>query len=232
MTVLGVDTSQPFCSIAVLEDGCLIGETRLHSPLPFSSHLLPSIESLTANLGVDIKDIGLFAVAAGPGSFTGVRIGLSSVMGLAAPDQKPVAGISTLRAMAWAHRGQDILVAPLISTARGLLYAGLYGAGDERMQPVRKDRIETPRRFLDALPAGKVLFCGSGSDQYQDLIRDALGGRALFRQAGPYLAAAVAFLGLQDQRSGLDLSLEKLTPNYLRPSDAEFKFIRDQKKYK
>lgn len=228
-TVLGVDTSQAFCSLTVVRAEKVIGETRLHSPLPYSSHLLPAIESLTANLGLGMEDIDLFAVAAGPGSFTGIRIGMSSMMGLAAPDHKPVAGISTLRAMAWQCRGRAGQVAPLIETAGDLLYAGLYRIGDSGVQPVRKDRIESPRSFLASLPEGEHLFCGSGSVKYENTIRDALGDRAAFRDTDPYLGTAVAFLGLQAYSDGRDLSPDKLRPNYLRPSDAEFKFLGGQK---
>jgi len=226
LTILGVDTSQPFCSLTVLRAGKLIGETRLRSPLPYSSHLLPSIESLTTNLGLSMEDIDLFAVAAGPGSFTGIRIGMSSMMGLAAPDHKPVAGISTLRAMAWPYRGRTGLVAPLIQTAGDLLYAGLYRVENRRIQPVRKDRIESPLSFLESLAEGKHLFCGSGSEKYRNIICDALGDRASFHDTDPYLSSAVAFLGLQEYSDGLDLSPDKLRPNYVRPSDAEYKFLR------
>jgi len=228
-TVLGIDTSQPLCSLAVLKEGIIIGETRLQSALPYSSHLLPAVEALVFNLGLCMENIDLFAVASGPGSFTGIRIGMSSIMGLAAPDGRPVAGISTLRAIAWQCRSQGDWIAPLIPTARELLYAGLYGLRDGRMEPARKDRIESPQSFLESLPEGRIVFCGNGSEKFRDFFKDALNDRAAFCSADPYLGPAVTCLGIQDYFAGADLSLGALVPNNLRPSDAEYRFLPDQK---
>ena len=101
MKILAMDSTATAASVALMEDGCLLGEFYMNVKLTHSQTLLPMAEQLLACTQVALQDIGLFAVSAGPGSFTGVRIGVSAVKGLALAQSKPCVGVSTLEAMAY-----------------------------------------------------------------------------------------------------------------------------------
>ena len=225
LTVLGVDTSQPFCSITVIRGGERVGEMKLHSPLPYARYLLPSVSHLLTTLDLTVKDIDLFAVATGPGSFTGIRIGISSIMGMAAPDGKPAAGISSLRALAWKSRRQGNLLIPLIPTARDLFYSGLYEHKKGDVRPLREDRMETIETLASSLPVENSIFCGVEVEKMEPILKKTFGHGTAICRSDPYLGNAVASLGLEDLTRGCDLSLDVLAPNYIRPSDAEYKFL-------
>ena len=101
MKILAMDSTATAASVALMEDGCLLGEFYMNVKLTHSQTLLPMAEQLLACTQVALQDIGLFAVSAGPGSFTGVRIGVSAVKGLALAQSKPCVGVSTLEAMVY-----------------------------------------------------------------------------------------------------------------------------------
>src|SRR5438094_4144971 len=126
MRVLAVDTSSERGSVCITEGREVLGEVRLASSVQYSERLFRSIEFLLQHLPFGLSDIDLFVAARGPGSFTGLRVGLAAMEGFAAAHGKPGAGISTLEALAWKTGVRDAWVAPLIDARRGDIYGGLY----------------------------------------------------------------------------------------------------------
>src|SRR5439155_18286502 len=153
MRVWAVDTSSERGSVCITEGGEVLGEVRLASSVQYSERLFRSIEFLLQHLPFGLSDIDLFVAARGPGSFTGLRVGLAAMEGFAAAHGKPGAGISTLEALAWKTGVRDAWVAPLIDARRGDIYGGLYrrlggSAGFDTLVEERPPVVLKPAEWL------------------------------------------------------------------------------------
>jgi tRNA threonylcarbamoyladenosine biosynthesis protein TsaB len=212
MRILAVDTSSARGSVCIAEDGEVLGEIRLASSIQHSDRLFRSIEFLLESIPFTLAAIDLFAAARGPGSFTGLRIGLAATEGFAAAHGKPGVGISTLAAIAWNTRLHDVSIAPTIDARRGEVYGAVYRRVKERLIEERPPVVLKPEVWFSSLPEGALTICGDGADRYHALI-----------EARPHwtidrsnldLASAIAELARTS-------SAEPLEPLYVRKTDAE-----------
>jgi tRNA threonylcarbamoyladenosine biosynthesis protein TsaB len=222
--ILAVDTTTPSGSVAVLEDETLVGEVGLESGATHSARLFRSVESLLAALGRGIGAVDAFAVAAGPGSFTGLRIGIAAVKALAFAGGKPVAPVSSLLALATKLVGEEGLglVCPLLDAKKEEIYAGLFETGPAGLAEVLPQGAYDPDVFFSRLPAGRVIaFAGSGLALYKDRLLARVGTNALFPARSPFIAAEVARLGAAAIRAGRGVAAAELEPLYFRRSQAE-----------
>jgi tRNA threonylcarbamoyladenosine biosynthesis protein TsaB len=241
MRIIGIDTATCLASVALIENGQILAERMDPSGQPAdasaprgprSDHaatLLPLIGSLLDAASVSLNDLGGIAVSIGPGSFTGLRIGLSTVKGLAYGSALPVVGIPTLLATAARAVDYEGWVCALLDARKKQVYARLFQkAGDsltglsEHLLVPAKSVVEQVRSFGTK---ASCLFIGNGARLYQALFVDAFGSRAHFflDETHPTPAAMVARLGerrLQDQDAD---DLGSLVPLYVRPPDAEAK---------
>ncbi|MDR0469929.1 MAG: tRNA (adenosine(37)-N6)-threonylcarbamoyltransferase complex dimerization subunit type 1 TsaB [Peptococcaceae bacterium] len=127
MLILGIDSATPVASAALADEGGLLGEVLLNVGLTHSEQLLPMIDDLLRQCRRDIKDVTAIGVSSGPGSFTGLRIGMATAKALAQGlSQAPVVAVPTLEAMAWQMMGQDVLLSPMLNARREQIYTGLY----------------------------------------------------------------------------------------------------------
>src|SRR5438105_6533935 len=126
MRILAADTSSRHGSLCVVGGQELIGEVRLASSMQHSEHFFRAVEFLFQHLPFQLADIDLFVAARGPGSFTGLRIGLAAMEGFVTAHGKPGAGVTTLEALAWKTGIQDVLIAPTIDARRGEVYGAMY----------------------------------------------------------------------------------------------------------
>ena len=225
MKILALESSAAAASVAVCEDEALIAQTFQRTGLTHSATLLPMLEALLKNAGLSLKDMDVLAVAAGPGSFTGLRIGVSALKGLAWAADKPCAACSTLESMVWqmAHlEGAELC--PVMDARRNQVYNARFTARDGTPERLTEDRAIG----LDAL-AEEV----KNSGNLQILVGD---GAALcynaFREAGiparlapPHLrfqtAWGVARCALELARRGELVTAAALRPDYHRLSQAE-----------
>ncbi len=225
MLILAVDTTTPGGSVALLEDERVLGEVGLESPGTHSARLFRSIDFLAGALGRDIRAVDGYAVAAGPGSFTGIRIGLGAVKALAFASGRPIAPVSSLRALAekLACGGTAArLVAPLLDAKKGEIYAGLFEAREGGLAEVLPQGAWAPEAFFARLPAeGLIAFGGSGLAAYGSALVERIGARALFPPRSPFIAAEVGRLGAGALRAGRGVSAAALEPLYFRRSQAE-----------
>ena len=237
MRVVGIDSSSATASAALIEDSRLIAEhcypgstaglTALKSN--HAEILLPLIESVIAQARVTLAQVSGIAVAIGPGSFTGLRIGLSTVKGLAYGWRIPVVGVSTLLAQAARVGDFDGVICVLLDARKNEVYAALFRKRQQELTRLTEDFVAPAGSVIEhARGAGSgmpCLFIGDGVRRYERLLLDALGGQARLcaEDSVSSCAAAVARLGMERLRRSETDDLGKLVPVYLRPSEAEAK---------
>lgn len=226
MNLLTIDTSTSTCSVALTRDDRLVAEHLVDGDRTLTERLLAAIESVLADGGLDVAGLDGFGVALGPGAFTGVRIGVATVKGLAIATGKPVAGFSSLAMLALNLPFSSFPVCPLFDARKNEVYAGLYRCGSVP-EPLMSDRVLPPRQLLAEIE-GTVIFAGDGALRYRELIETALGEQAIFAPPHCHLprAGAGALLARELLKSGEGTPLALLNPTYIRPSEAELAKIR------
>ena len=221
--ILGIDTAT-FCGgVALLADDRLIGSRTLNSSATHSARLLHAIKSLLAEAQLRVEDLTGLAVSIGPGSFTGVRIGLAAAKGLAVARGIPLVGISTLEALAVRAGRDPRLICPVVDARRNEVFAAAYRwpSGAELPRLVREVRVTPIEGFLRGL-RGRCLFLGDGALRYRAEIESHLGPRASFAPPHRVLPSAeeIAWLGQRRLAQGESDDLAQLEPVYIRSSDA------------
>ena len=224
MKILALESSATAASAALCEDEELIAQSFQHSGLTHSRTLMPMVEGLLANCGVTLEQVDVIAAAAGPGSFTGLRIGVSAAKGLAWASGKPCAGVSTLEAMAWSLAHTGAVLVPVMDARRSQVYNARFRASGGTLERLCPDRAVG----LDAL-AAELKIC----EKPQILVGDgAVLCYTTLRELGldvtlapPHLrfqsAWGVARCALELARAGKLTDAQGLVPSYHRLSQAE-----------
>ena len=221
MIALGIDTSTPAGSIGLVEGDRIQGEINLAAGGHHQERLLRGVDALLDLLGLPIGGVDVIAVALGPGSFTGLRVGIATAKGLALARRIPAYGLSTLAAMALRFQTRGLPVAPVIDAGRREVYAALYRVDGGILRAIREERAEPPDAFFSFLPPEPVLLCGDGARRYRDRIPGDQGaGRALETEEC-FLGSTLARWGAEQLEKKAPWSLSHLKPNYIRPADAE-----------
>ena len=228
--LLLVDTATPTGSVAVSQGEKLLGEIVLSGPANHTDHLLGNIDELLRGVGLTIGDMDGFGVFLGPGSFTGLRVGVATIKGLALATGKPVVGVSSLASLAWRLPFAALPVCPLLDARKGEVYAALYQWTGEDFSSLLIPCVLPPERWLERL-SNDVLFIGDGAQSYRGLIEERLGESAHFAPWPAHACRASNGLGpaLQMLRRGEHIPLEGLIPTYIRPSEAELAEIGRQR---
>ncbi len=209
--ILAIDTTSEFGSIALVDAGRVVGELPMHSPDGFSHVLYDHLASFLNSHALRLSGVSGFASAAGPGSFTGVRVGLAAVKGLAEATGKPAVGVSNLQALA--AFGSLPLRATLLDGRRGDIFGAVYDSALEVVRPEVVTKLET---WIDSLPKTDIEFISTEMDRFEV----ALSG-ALHRQAPRALAGVIGQIAWQRLQRGETGDPALLDANYVRRSDAE-----------
>jgi tRNA threonylcarbamoyladenosine biosynthesis protein TsaB len=233
MVVLALDTTTSAGSCALLRDDHLVCEQASDQSRPQASRLPGELAAILEREGVALPEVDLLAVGTGPGSFTGLRVGIATMQGLAMALNRPLFGISAFDALAsialggsGAHRQPDpphvrtprVYVATWVDAWRGEVYAALYQNGREIEPPT----VDLPEHLLETFAGRSILFTGDGAAKYQATINAALGNHAQFTEPiAPLLAGAMARLAAQGFRTGQRPLPHAIRPLYVRRSDAE-----------
>lgn len=222
MKFLAVDTATQSCGVALIEKERLLAEMLLVSRETHSLHLMGMIREVLVRSRVALSAVGGFAVTLGPGSFTGLRIGISTLKGLAAALDKPLVGVSTLEAMAWQHSYAGLPVVVLMDARRREVYCARFRFDAGSLVRESPDQVRDPMAAVRGI-SRPCLFVGSGALLYRDLISAALGAKARFLPVvqNHLRPSSVAFLGGERLAQGELTPLENLRPIYIRKSDAE-----------
>ena len=221
MKILALDSTAKVASVALCEEEQLLGELTLNNGNTHSQTLLPMVEFLLDKFDLSPADVDLFAVAAGPGSFTGVRIGAATVKGLAFGQEKPCAGVSTLEARAYNLCDHDGLICPVMNARRQQVYTALFRAKDGRLERLMPDSAIAIAE-LDAQLSQydePVRLCGDGYDVTLPILtHKVIPTSERYRHQSAYSVAQVA---RRMHTSGELCTDITLSPVYLRLSQAE-----------
>lgn len=227
MKVLAIDTSSVVATCAVLDDEKLLGEYTLNQDMTHSERLIPMIKVLMDNLKLKPEDIDIFAGSVGPGSFTGLRIGLATVKSLAHVLDKPVIGISTLEALAF-NVPFDGIVVPIMDARRERVYTGIYRWENGKLLNEMEPTILEINELLDMVDSNynKVLFNGDGTLVFKETIDEKLKDKVLYSPISLNMAKAssvgeLALLKWKEDKENFAENYFKLAPEYLRESQAQ-----------
>ena len=221
MKILALDSTALVASVSLCEDEKRLGEITIENGNTHSETLLPMVEFLLNRFSMTPDGIDLFAVSAGPGSFTGVRIGAATVKGLAFGTDKPCVGVSTLEALAYHLRMHDGLICPVMNARRKQVYTALFRAQNGTLERLMPDSA-IPITELDERLGNyhePVRLCGDGYEITKALLtHPILPIPSPLRQQSAYSVAQVARIAFENGAKGFDVDL---APTYLRLSQAE-----------
>ncbi len=224
MIILAIDTTSPYCGVALFDGNNCLGEININGGNTHSVVLMPAIDTLLKGANIKITDIDLFAVTAGPGSFTGVRIGVSTVKGLAMGMNKPVMCPSTLRCLAENLNGINGILCPVMDARRGQFYNALFTCNDGKIERLTEDRlIEGDKLDKELKKLGRIVYLvGDG----YNLARKTLTYEKIKDTPNLLIApnaVSVARVGLEEYVNNPSSAKNDLeaAPVYLRASQAE-----------
>ncbi|MBM4340068.1 MAG: tRNA (adenosine(37)-N6)-threonylcarbamoyltransferase complex dimerization subunit type 1 TsaB [Deltaproteobacteria bacterium] len=230
MKVLGIDTSTRCGSVGLMDEEKVISEYLLNIPVTHSESLLETIEYLLKEAHCSMDKLDGWAISLGPGSFTGLRIGVSTIKGLAYATQKPVAGVSSLDVLASQISPTPYLICPVLDARKGEVYTAFYRYDETNLLQRQSDYLAMKPEALVKNVKEKIILIGDATKTYDSFFRDSLSSFALLPSPSLHLphGSTVARLGGDLLRKGVSLDLKFFTPIYVRPSEAEIKW---QEKY-
>ena len=222
MNILMIDTSGPACGVAIVRDGKRVYEAALESGMTHSQRLMPMVDAALNMAGMTAQDVDLFGAVVGPGSFTGVRIGVSTVKALAHAAGKPCVGVDALEALAMNACEFDGVICPILDARAQQVYGAMFESG---MPPKRlmEDTAEKLTEFLNRVEeTGKrALFVGDGVAAYEKAIAERLGEKAVFAPAAHVGLRAMCAAMLAQHYADNAQDYITLLPLYLRAPQAE-----------
>ena len=225
MKILAIDSSSTAASVAVMEDDKLLVELVVNYQRTHSEKLIPMIEETLKHCGLKAKDVDVFAASIGPGSFTGLRIGVTTLKVMAQALNKPVVGISTLEALAFNLPYCDGILCPIIDAQREMVYSCLYEWRGDQLEALQEPVVISINELLEELKVqGKrVVFLGDAVDKFKQDITAVLKEQATFPPSAWTIvrAASIGALALKRIEEGQLIAPEELLPIYMRKSQAE-----------
>ena len=222
MNILAIDTSGPVCGVAILSDGAIRFSQTVLNKRTHSVNLMPMVDAAFSYTGLTLADMDRLACVVGPGSFTGVRLGVSTVKGLAHGAGKPCVAVNALEALAAGVGRFDGLICPLQDARAGQVYAALFRSGAQRPERVGPDEPIAVELLAERLlqTGERALFTGDGMPVHRERLAALLGERAVFAEpAFAYLRPEVA--AQLAARTEETLDYLSLMPYYLRAPSAE-----------
>ena len=234
MKILAVDSSGLVASIAIVEDDNLIAEYTVNYKKTHSQTLLPMLDEIVKMTETDLNAIDAIAVAKGPGSCTGLRIGSATVKGLGLALDKPVIGIPTVEGLAMNLYGVESLVCPLMDARRNQVYTGIYRFREDELLVVKDQLAVGIEEIIDALNlfGEQVIFLGDGVPVYCDIIEKKMAVPYTYAPAhlNKQRASALAVRAMEYWKLGQYTSADAFEPEYLRLSQAERERMEKMKK--
>ncbi len=225
MKALGIDSSGMVASVAIVEDDQLLAEYTVNYKKTHSQTLLPMLDEIVKMIELDLSTIDVIAVSAGPGSFTGLRIGSATAKGLGLALDKPIISVPTLEGMAMNLSLCNGLICPMMDARRNQVYAGIYRFEDGKLIIIEDQMAVPAEEMVSKLNSYQkpVILLGDGCDVNKTLFTEGL--KVPFKIAPSNLnrqhASAIAALGIEYTKQGKETNARDHEPDYLRPSQAE-----------
>lgn len=226
MRILAVETATPWQSVAILDGENVLARCDQAAVGSHAKMLLPTIDRLFSETGLTPAKLDGLVVSIGPGSFTGLRVGLSTVLGFRTITQLPLVSVPTLEGMAWNLRGSTMPLCPVLNSRRGELYWGLFQwTGDQRLERLIPEQVGTPDALGKQL-SGPVVLYGEGWEKEQEAIKAAIGDTTIMTRSAEAMKPSAVSIGLaglvrltRGERAGLGVS-----PLYIQRPEAEIKY--------
>ena len=221
MLTLAFDTSSRTAAVAVLRDDTILYDSIINTGLNHSEVLMPEIDYALRQVRIKISDINLFACTLGPGSFTGLRIGVSTLKGLMLATGTPAAGVSSLAAVVLNLGTTSKLICSMIDAGRGQVYVAYFKYNDENiLQQISEEKAVNPQEIINNTD-NNTLFVGDGAIKYADIIKNIKSEVSIASDLQNYIrASAVGILGRKKFAEKDLLDASTLVPIYLRSADA------------
>ena len=230
MYILGIETATKTGGISIVSENGVLAEYTLNIEATHSERLMSTVDRVLKDTGFSLANIDGFGVSIGPGSFTGLRIGLSTIKGLVFATGKPVAAVPTLKALAWNVPFSRHTVCPLLDAKKKEVYAGLYRhIGTDYVQEM-PDAVIALAEMAGTM-TGEVLFTGEGARLFAEDIKKHFGDRAHFAPLSSSVpsAASVAEIALMMLKGGQQTGPDALVPMYIRRPEAEVAWEKRQR---
>lgn len=225
MKILGIDSSGLVASAAICSDDTVVAEFTVNNKQTHSQTLLPMIAQVVEMSGIALEELDAIAVASGPGSFTGLRIGAATAKGLGLALKVPLVSVPTLEGLAYRLAGMDGVICPMMDARRSQVYSGIYRVSDQKLDVIcAQDALSIQDMIRKINELGqKVTVLGDGVPVHRDLLKEQL--TVEWQEAPMHLsrqsAAAVAVLGQRYLSEGKEQTAAAFRPDYLRKSQAE-----------
>ncbi|MCC5912275.1 MAG: tRNA (adenosine(37)-N6)-threonylcarbamoyltransferase complex dimerization subunit type 1 TsaB [Clostridiaceae bacterium] len=225
MKILALDTSSTVATVAVMDGEKLVGEYILNHKRTHSQKLMPMVDEILKSCDLTPKEMDVFGVSLGPGSFTGLRIGIASIKAMAQSLNKPVVGVSALEAMAFNLIYCKEMICPIIDAQRDMVYAGVYQWQQENLENTMEDQvlpIEDLLKFLKDKEE-KIVFVGDAVEKFKELIVEKIGNLAVFPPSAIAMPRASSIGEITRVRAvkGEIQDFSEVLPIYMRKSQAE-----------
>lgn len=225
MIILGIDSSTPVAGVAIIQEQKILTEIFLNTGNTHSEKLLPMVKTALDQVGLTISEIDAIAFAKGPGSFTGLRIGMVTAKSLAQVINCKIIGVPTLDFLAFNLWGIDGLVCPILNARKKEVYTALYKMEGNKLKKITDYLAISPEKLAEILlkTDSQVTFLGDGVFIYKEFLTEKLGEKALWTSANNNLprASSLALLALEGLEANKEDELFSVTPLYLRRSEAE-----------
>lgn len=236
MKILSIECSAKSASCAIVSEDKIIGSSFINVGLTHSQTLLPAVSDLLCNTKTNIKDINAFAISAGPGSFTGIRIGISAVKGMALVENTPCISVSTLYAIAQNFRDRDAVVCTVMDARCKQVYAALFRVKDGKVKRLCEDKAVKSEDFAKEIMRLRykcpIIIAGDGAEVFFPFVQRRkniiLADLPLRLQNG----VGVGLAAIEEYKKGNTWAPEKLLPIYLRLPQAERELKEKQRREK
>ena len=219
MLILGIDTSSPTGSVALLDNDSVISESLLNSSQNYSDKLLIEMDTVFNSSKIKLNQIDGFVITTGPGSFTGLRVGMSLLKGLILATQKPFASVNTLDAYSETVQPGPYAICPVLDARKKEVYTALYNSKNGVCVRETPDQAITPRELCDQIKKPTVFV-----ELLSSLLKNKYIHNAPLKKLT--VAASAILIASRDLKNNLQNDLDSLTINYIRPSEAELNYSR------
>ena len=238
MKILSLECSATPCSAAIIEDGKILASDFVNVGLTHSQILMPMAEKVAQKANTSLESIDGFAITSGPGSFTGIRIGISAVKGLAAAKKKPCVAVSTLLSMAYNYIDTDCIVCAVMDARCNQVYNAIFDIENGKITRICEDRAllcEELKEHLKEISQNTkkcVIIVGDGTNVFLPFVKDIENIMAPSEERHYQNAVSVAFAAEESFKSGNTLSPQDILPVYLRlpQAERELKLKKENKK--